>query len=104
MGVILESFPDCASKFRKIGVNIEENIRVCFETTTSEHIAGIDDMDAGGPILAVSNTSEGVRMIGISAFGNFFLKDSQFASVFARADTLSFWIHFHIAQFHGQIN
>ena len=65
MGVILESIPDCASKFRKIGVDIEEIIRVCFWTTISEHIAGIDEMDAGRPLFAVSNISEGVCMIGI---------------------------------------
>ena len=54
MGVILESFLDCASKFRKNGVDIEEILRVCFWTTISEHFDGIDDMDGSGPKLAVS--------------------------------------------------
>ena len=92
MDAVLKKLPQCATTFGNIEIVIDEGSQVCYGSPTGRPI-GINKIDAGSPLIALSSIGEASCLIGIASSAESSFEDPRFPRVFARADALHLWIN-----------
>ena len=93
MGATLNMYSPCSWIFEEIGVQINEDLQVCYGSM-SMYPTGTCRGDSGGPLVAVGTNGQAIFLIGVTLFGERTATDPMFPfpSVFTRTDYYANWI------------